>query len=163
MRRLSASVAATAVMALAGACGGQPPAPTIEDPRFARQAEQICARDLQPLRADLSDDEPRQPAEVAPTIEARAASLEVLARKLRALRVQDAARPEVDNWLADWRRYIEVGRRYADALRGGDPDRYSAVADEGLEPQARISAFARTNGFDSCALDGVRLPPREGL
>lgn len=145
------------------ACGGGADAPRIDDPRFAGQAERICSQELPPLRADLSDDEPREPAEVAPTIDDRAASLEALVRSLRALPVKPAARAEVDEWFGDWRRYIDVGRRYADALRDGDPDRYSAVADEGLEPQARISAFARANGFKSCALDGVPLPPREGL
>ena len=147
---------------LAPACGGVD-APRIDDPTFARNADQICAKDLPPLRADLSDDEPREPADVAPTIEARAESLEGLVRKLKAVEVQPGARREVGSWLAEWDTYIEVGRRYAEALREGDPDRYSAVANEGLVPQARISAFARTNGFKSCALDGVPLPPREGL
>lgn len=148
---------------LAPACGGGVDAPRVDDPTFARHAERICAKDLPPLRADLSDDEPREPEEVAPTIEARAESLEGLVGTLKAVEVQPGAQDEVESWLADWDAYIDVGRRYAKALRGGDPDQYSAVADEGLAPQARISAFARTNGFKSCALDGVPLPPREGL
>lgn len=151
------------VALLAPACGGGVDAPRIDDPTFARTAEQICAQDLPPLRADLSDDDPREPEEVAPTIEARAQSLEGLVSRLDAVEVQPGARGEVESWLADWAAYIDVGRRYAKALRERDPDQYSAVANEGLEPQARISAFARTNGFKSCALDGVPLPPREGL
>lgn len=165
MRALSKiAVRSTLLVALlVAACGGGVDAPRIDDAAFASKAERICAADLPPLRADLTDDEPREPDDIAPTIEERAGSLERLVRTLRGLEVQPAARAEVDSWLADWDAYVDVGRRYARALRDGDPDEYSAVADEGLEPQARISAFARTNGFKSCALDGVPLPPREGL
>ena len=160
---MRALVTGTCLLALVTACGGQPDAPRIDDVAFARQAERVCAKELPPLRADLTDDEPREPEEVAPTIEARAEALDELVRTLQALEVQPGARSEVEAWLGDWETYIDVGRRYADALREGDPDQYSAVADEGLAPQARISAFARVNGFESCALDGVPLPPREGL
>lgn len=157
------AAASCALVALGPACGGGTDAPRIDDAKFARRAEEICAEALPPLRADLADDEAREPAEVAPTIEARAASLEELVDELRAVEAEPQARVEVESWLADWDAYVDVGRRYATALRGGDPDRYSAVSEEGLAPQARISAFARTNGFKSCALDGVPLPPREGL
>lgn len=156
----------TAVVAVAwlGACGGDAPeAPTIADQTFARRAEQLCARELPPLRADLADDETREPAEVAPTVVARADSLDQMVAGLRDVPVAPGDRAAVNEWLDDWDAYVQVGRRYAAALKDGDPDRYSAVADEGLEPQRRISAFARANGFDSCALDGVPLPPREGL
>jgi len=148
---------------MTSSCGGGPEAPRIDDPGFAQQAERICAKDFPPLRADLSDDEPREPGEIAPTVEARADSLEAIVRTLRELRVDPKARGAVDDWFTDWATYVGVGRRYADALREGDPERYSMVADEGLESQARISAFARANGFKSCALDGAPLPPREGL
>lgn len=162
LSRISFTTGAVALLLSTG-CGGAPEAPQLDDPGFAREAEKICARDLPPLRADLSDDDPREPAEVAPTIEARAESLEALVTRLRDVEVQPGGRDEVETWLADWDRYVDVGRRYAKALREGDPQRYAAVADEGLAPQARISAFARANGFKSCALDGVPLPPREGL
>ena len=147
---------------LAG-CGGDLDAPRIDDPAFAERAERICAEQLPPLRADLADDEPREPAEVAPTVEARAESLDSLVGSLREVEVRSGARAEVDEWFSDWERYLDVGRRYAEALEAGDPKVYAEVADEGLAPQARISAFARANGFKSCALDGVPLPPREGL
>lgn len=160
---MRAFVTGSCLLALVTACGDEPDAPRIDDAAFARQAERVCAKELPPLRADLTDDEPREPGEVAPTIEARADSLDELVRALKAVEVQPDSRSEVEAWLGDWDAYIDVGRRYAEALREGDPDRYSAVADEGLAPQARISAFARTNGFESCALDGVPLPPREGL
>lgn len=149
--------------ALVAACGGGVDAPTINDPGFAREAERICAKDLPPLRADLSDDEPREPGEVAPTVRARADALEALVEDLRGIAVSAEARSPVDQWFSDWDLYVAVGRRYAAALVEGDPDRYSAVAEEGYEAQARISAFARANGFKSCALDGAPLPPREGL
>ena len=160
---MRALVMGACAIAFVAACGGEPAAPRIDDAAFARQAERICARELPPLRADLTDDEPREPEDVAPTIDARAESLGEFVQSLKALDVRPGARPEVEAWLADWDVYIDVGRRYADALREGDPDQYSSVADEGLEPQARISAFARANGLESCALDGVPLPPREGL
>jgi len=165
MRPVSITAASLWVVVglMTSSCGGGPEAPLIDDPGFAQQAERICAKEFPPLRADLSDDEPREPGEVAPTIESRAESVEAIVRTLRGLRVDPKARGPVDAWFADWATYVDVGRRYADALKEGDPERYSTVAEEGLEPQARISAFARANGFKSCALDGAPLPPRAGL
>ncbi|HUR49677.1 MAG TPA: hypothetical protein VMY88_09160 [Acidimicrobiales bacterium] len=165
MRALSRSGLSLAAVALVviGACGSEPDAARIDDRAFARAAEELCARELPPLRADIADDEPRDPEEVAPTIEARADSLESLVRGLRGIEVGGASRGAVETWLDDWDTYVDVGRRYARALREGNPRRYAAVADEGMAPQARISAFARANNFKSCALDGVPLPPREGL
>lgn len=160
-RRLS--LIALAALSFVVGCGGPPEAPRIGDRSFVRSARELCARELPPLRADLADDEARQPSEVAPTVDARADALAEMVAELRKIPVAADDRDEVGDWLEDWDAYVSVGRRYAAALRDGDPNRYSAVADEGLEPQVRISAFARANGFDSCALDGVPLPPREGL
>ena len=154
---------AAATLSVVAACGGSPTAPQIADQVFVERAERLCARELPPLRADIADDEAREPGEVAPTVEARADSLTEMVAGLRDLPVAGDDRAEVGDWLDDWDAYVSVGRRYAAALRDGDPDRYSAVAEQGLAPQERISAFARANGFESCALDGVPLPPREGL
>ena len=163
MPRSHRALAAAIAVSFLGGCASTPDAPRISDQAFVDRAEGLCARELPPLRADLADDETRQPDEVAPTVEARADSLDAMVAALRELPVAAADRAEVNDWLEDWDAYVAVGRRYAAALRDGDPDRYSAVADAGMEPQVRISAFARVNGFDSCALDGVPLPPREGL
>ena len=151
----------TAGLLVAGACGGSPDAPRIEDSGFTAAAGRLCAAQLPPLRADIADDTPREPAEVAPLVEDRAKKLTALVGELKELDVEPAAQEAVEAWLADWRVYVEVGGRYADALREGDPREYSAVAGEGVGPQERISAFARTNGFEDCALDGVPLPERE--
>ena len=158
LRRVGVPVAALLVLT---GCGNPPEGPRIEDASFTAAAAEICGKALPALRADVADDTPRQPVEVAPTVDERADSLADLVEELRAVDVEEAARPEVEAWLQDWDRYVEVGRRYAAALRSGDPDRYSSVAEEGRGPQERISAFARTNGMDSCALDGVPLPERE--
>ena len=154
---------AVGVLLLGVGCGGGSgsEAARIEDPRFVAGASRICAAELPPLRADVADDTPREPADVAPTVEERAESLADLVDELRMVEVEEAARPEVEAWLRDWDRYVDVGRRYAAALRSGDPNRYSSVAEEGSGPQERISAFARTNDMEPCALDGVPLPERE--
>ena len=151
------------VLSVTAGCGAGDAAPSISDREFSSAADDLCSERLPPLRADISDDAPREPAEVAPTVAARAESLDALVGELRQLPIRSAARPEVDAWLADWDDYIDVGRRYSEALKQGDPQGYSSVAEEGEVPQARISAFARANGLTSCALDGVPLPPREGL
>lgn len=151
----------TAGLTLAAACGGGPEAARIDDPAFTSGAGRLCAERLPPLRADVADDTPREPAEVAPLVEDRAEKLTALVDELAELEVSASARTEVDRWLTDWRTYVRVGRKYAAALRQGDPDGYSAVAEQGVGPQERISAFARTNGFEACALDGVPLPERE--
>lgn len=159
--RFRAAGLIVAAALLAGACGGGPEAQTIDDPQFTSAAQALCAEQLPPLRADITDDTPREPGEVAPVVDERADDLEAVVVELRRIDVDPAARAVVDGWFEDWDLYIDVGRRYADALRGGDPDEYSKVAAEGSEPQARISTFARTNDFEACALDGVPLPERE--
>lgn len=151
----------SASLLVAGACGGSPDAPRIEDSGFTSSAGRLCAAQLPPLRADIADDTPREPSEIAPLVEDRAEKLDVLVGELESLDVVPAARGEIEAWLKDWRVYVKVGGRYAEALREGDPQVYSAVAEEGVEPQERISAFARANGFEDCALDGVPLPERE--
>lgn len=109
----------------------------------------------------MADDETKEPGDVAPVVEDRALRLGAMVAELREIPVAEPARSAVRDWLADWDTYVNVGTRYADALRSGSPAEYSAVAMEGAGPQARISAFARTNRFDACALDGVPLPARE--
>lgn len=163
MSRRAAGWALTSVL-LGGAltaCGGGTKAPTIDAPEFTAAAAALCAERLPPLRADITDDSPKEPAEVAPVVEARADDLKALVDDLREIDAPQSARAEIDAWLADWDTYVAVGRRYASSLRSDDPDAYSAVAAEGNGPQARISDFARANGFEACALDGVPLPERE--
>lgn len=156
------AVAVAGLVLLGPGCGsGAPRAAEIEDENFVAAAEKVCARQLPPLRADVSDDTPREPGEVAPTVARRADALDELVADLRELELDESARAAVEEWLDDWDHYVDVGRRYAEALNSGDPERYSRVADEGAGPQARISAFARTNDMESCALDGVPLPERE--
>ncbi|MBW3537429.1 MAG: hypothetical protein KY395_06645, partial [Actinobacteria bacterium] len=93
-----------AVLLALAACGSTPEVPRIEDASFTAAAREICAEVLPPLRADVSDDTPRQPGEVAPTVESRADSLEELVGDLRALEVEESARAEVEAWLEDWER-----------------------------------------------------------
>ncbi|HEV2755579.1 MAG TPA: hypothetical protein VG318_07355 [Actinomycetota bacterium] len=55
-----------------------------------------------------------------------------------------------DEWLAAWQEYVDLGPRFADALRTGDPEVYEAVGDEGDEPARTMNAIARENEMNAC-------------
>lgn len=159
MRR---SLIALAVLMAAGACGSDPPDVTpIADQAFVTTAAERCGNVLPALRPDLSDKTKRTAAEIAVLVDDRAVKLEAFIAILRRLPVEDSARAAVDEWFADWSGYLAVGRRYAEALRADDPERFQKIAREGDVIQQRISARARASDMDDCALDGVPLPERE--
>jgi hypothetical protein len=162
-RALAISVVAATVLAamVLAACGGEPDAQRIQDPQFVRAAGAECGRAIPPLRPDLHDKSPKKESEVAATVDDRATRLHDLVSVLRGLPVTTDAQSAVGAWLADWDAYVDLGHRYATALRGGDPKVQARVASEATAPLRRISAFARANGMPACALDLVPLPKRE--
>lgn len=162
MTRAARVIATVALVLAVAACGGSTPvAPRITDVRFTTAAAKECARTLPPLRPDIGDDDPKEALEIAPVVADRAEALAALTARLRKIPVTAEDRPAATDWLSDWDRYVEVGRRYSRALTGDDPRVQTSIATLGEGPQRRISAFARVNKMEACALDGVPLPKRD--
>ena len=135
----------------AGACGDDPPVATINDPSFVRQANAICRERIPDLRA--ADRKATSTTELrASTLQARADGLDEVAEELDALPVRPADADRVDAWLADWDRFVEIGRRYAAAVEADDPETYTEIDDEAVDLSERIGRFARGNGLDDCVL-----------
>jgi hypothetical protein len=147
------SVPALFVAALfaAGACASDTPETTIDDPEFVRRANALCARSVPDLRAP--DRQATSTSVVtAERLDEVADGLAEVAADLRRVPVTDAAADEVDAWLDDWERFVEVGHRYAEAVEADDPERYSRIDDEAVELARRMGRFARGNGIDDCVL-----------
>lgn len=128
------------------------PPRTIEDTAFAGQAAALCSDTIPGLRAqpDQNRREERNERATAVRVERAAAGLEELTEEIEDLPVKPADRAEVDDWLEAWREYIAAGRRYADAVRTGDADAFSAQAEASRDSLNRIGRFARANHIDAC-------------
>lgn len=137
--------------AVAAACGNDAPPATIDDARFVRQANAACRSTVPglrpPERGATSTTQLR-----AENLDRTADQLAALADRLRALPVQASAAAQVDTWLADWDRFVAVGRRYAAAVRADDPETYTSIDDEAVELAERMGRFARGNDIDDCVL-----------
>lgn len=128
------------------------PERTINDPAFERAAAAICEKDVPKLRAVKREDDTEDPLEeeTADTVEAVADDLEVMVKRLEAIEVRTPDRAEVAAWFDAYGNYIEAGRAYARAVRGGDEDVYNTVDDQAIEPLKQVRDFARANFIDAC-------------
>jgi Asp-tRNA(Asn)/Glu-tRNA(Gln) amidotransferase A subunit family amidase len=128
------------------------PARTMQDPKFEKAANALCAEKIPPLRAvrreEKSEDDLEK--ETAAAIDKAATKLEGVVAELRTLEVQPKNQSTVAAWLAEFDGYIAAGRHYANALRAGDPEEYTQVDDEAVAPLKAISHFARANYLDAC-------------
>lgn len=128
------------------------PPRTIDDPTFEAAAATLCAERIPPLRAvrreGNTDDNLEE--ETAAEIDRVANELAEVVEDMRTLPVRQADRAEITEWLGHFDDFVDAGRRYADALRTGDPDVYNEVDDDGVAPLKAISRFARANHLDAC-------------
>lgn len=125
---------------------------TINDPAFERAAVAICAEEIPKLRAVRREEDTDDPLEkeTAAKVDQVADDLENMVERLRELDVRPVDRSEVDGWFGAYGDFVEAGRNYATALRGGNEDVYNEVDDEGIEPLKQIRDFARANHMDAC-------------
>lgn len=134
------------------ACSGEdPPVATINDPAFVRRANAVCRERIPELRA--ADRKATSTTQLrASTLEARADGLSEVAEALGELPVRPSDADRIEAWLADWNRFVAVGRRYAEAVKADDPEKYTEIDDEAVKLSQRIGRFARGNGLDDCVL-----------
>ena len=126
------------------------PDPTIADDRFRAAAAEICAGALPALRAERRPERRLSDTEVADRIDEVATELEGVVVDLRAVPVAAADRTEVVAWLDAWDRFIDVGHRYADAIRAGNADAAEDVRRDGDDEATAIGRFASGNRIDAC-------------
>lgn len=156
-RRARLAAAVIAVVLLLGAVaytrGRAPrPEPTIDDPTFVLAANRQCAAVLPRLRAteDTVRSEDAREKETAAAIDRATDGIDQLVADLRDLPMSSTASSKIDAWLNTWGDYTAAGRRYAAAIRAGDPMVYGRIDDESVAPLRQISRFSRANRIDAC-------------
>lgn len=144
------------VMWLTFAEGRADPPDRMEDTEWAEAAEAACAPHRQVIDDLPFASEVRSPEERADLLDAATDELELLVADLEVLRAPraDDEALAVERWLADYRTYLEDRRRYAEAQRDPDHDRYDApfsVTDRGgHQIDVLLDDFARINHMESC-------------
>lgn len=135
------------------------PARTVDDRAYTDAANAVCAKAMPAIRRQPpqagSEDRPSADEAFARRVERTASDLESVLVDLRGLPVADADRDEIDRWLADWDLFIDVGHRFAAALRTGDREHYTKVGAEGDAPSRRIFAFSKANGMPECVFQAA--------
>jgi hypothetical protein len=143
------------VLFLAFGPGRQPPVDRLDDPAFARAAEERCA-----AAVDQVDELPV--ASASHTAEERAEVLDRADAVYRSMLddlddLVDLApagdqRRRAEEWLADWRVYLGDREAYADALRADPGARLlvSSKPGEGRQITGWIDEFAKANRAPSC-------------
>jgi hypothetical protein len=144
------------VVFLAFGPGRQPPIDRLEDPSFARAAEDVCA-------GAVADVEGLPEASEASSAEQRAAVVEEANARFEGMLgdldgLVDLApggdqRDRVERWLADWRTFLGDREEFASALRT-DPEARMLVSEKpgtGRHITAWIDEFARANRMPACA------------
>jgi hypothetical protein len=131
--------------------------PTVDDEDFLADAEAVCedTRDVLTEAARARGDDELSPEEQADAVDATVETLASMVRDLRDLRPPGAEGEEVDDWLAEWERVLESGRRTADALRRDDRDGAEEAALAGQDPARAVNAFAGANGVPACGTTPV--------
>ena len=145
------------VLYLAFGPGRQPPIDRLEDPAFAEAGEVLCADAVADVERLPNAGDAATPAERAEVVDRADA---VYAGMLDDLAVQASTqvpagdeRDRAEEWIADWRVYLDDRAQYADALRT-DPDARLLVSEkpgEGRQITGWIDEFALANRMPSCA------------
>ncbi|HVF73465.1 MAG TPA: DUF2510 domain-containing protein [Acidimicrobiales bacterium] len=135
------------------------PARTVEDTAFTDAAQQVCARRMPAILKQPpepgGEDKPNADEQLAQRVERTATDLSGVMTELRAIPVAEPDRVEVEGWFRDWATFIDVGHRYAGALRRGKPAEFRKVGDEGTAPSRRIYVFAKANGMPDCVFSAT--------
>lgn len=135
------------------------PPRSVEDTAFTAAAESVCARTMPAILEQPpepgGDDEPPADEAFAQRIEKTATDLSGVLAELRRIPVAAPDRPEIEAWLGDWALFIDVGHRYAAAVRRGKPSEFKKVGAQGDAPSRRIYQFSKANDMPSCVFSSV--------
>lgn len=125
----------------------------LDDPAFARAAEQRCAAVLDELARLPGAPEAVDALDRARQIDESTVILAELVDDLMAIAPDPAGRDGdlVRRWLADWVVYIGDRYAYADDFRNGIDAPFAVTAVRGEQVTEPIDAFAVVNAMPSCA------------
>jgi hypothetical protein len=143
------------VVFLAFGPGRQPPLDRLEDPSFARAAEDVCVSavaDVEGLPEASEASSAEQRAGVVAEANARFEGMLGDLDGLVDLAPGGDQRDRVERWLADWRTFLGDREEFASALRT-DPEARMLVSEKagtGRHITAWIDEFARANRMPSC-------------
>jgi hypothetical protein len=144
------------VIYLAFGPGRQPPIDRLENPGFGVAAEARCAEALRTIDALPSAEESRTPSERADAVESANEELARMLDDLGARTPSGADGRFVEEWLDDWRLYLDDRERYAEAVRGDAdaPFLVSVKPGENRQVTGWIDEFAKANRMPSCQSPG---------
>ena len=154
----TAAILALAVMAGFWIWAFSPLAPSshpdvLEYAAYTVVAEERCARTMAEMDLLPGAAEATGPADRAEQIRESTTLLEGMLADLRdeaeVLIGQDAEL--VEDWLADWRTYLEDRRAYAETLAGGSDPPFTVTARDGEAITGFIDLFAEVNAMAGCA------------
>ena len=139
---------------------GRPDLPkrTVYDTAFIAAASEECRsgdlaklKDERPKPGTREGRNPGTEEQVAAQVEDAATRLAAVAARLGNLPVAADDRADVEAWLGDWARYVELGREYADAVRAKRPEQ-TKIASDGAEAGRRVTVFAQANKLSDCTI-----------
>lgn len=138
------------VLYLAFGPGRQPPPDRLDDPAFAREAEQVCAAALDDVASLPRASQAETASERAGVVDEANERFGQMLVELQHLTPAGADGEIVTAWLTDWRTYLGDREAYADALRS-DPDaRLFVTAKDREQITEFIDAFAADNRMPAC-------------
>jgi hypothetical protein len=143
------------VLYLAFGPGRQPPIDRLDDPAFAEAGEARCAEavaEVDELPGAGATTDAADRADVVDRADAIYGRMLDDLEGLTHLAPAGDQRDHAEEWLADWRLYMNDRAEYADALRA-DPDArllVSEKAGEGRQVTGWIDEFALANRMPSC-------------
>jgi hypothetical protein len=129
----------------------EPPPDRLDDTAFAPQAEEICTATLQRLDQLPNAHDAAGPTERAAIVEQSNEDLATMLAALeRALPAGERDRRMLDQWLADWRTYLDNRRDYADRLRRQGDTRIYVSEKDGRQITVAVDRFAEVNRMPTC-------------
>lgn len=129
----------------------------IDDRAWAERAEDICvaARDDREALADYREMEQADAAMLAERgalIDRATDIVEAALDDVVSVTPSDPKGQDlVPQWEADYRRYVDDRRTYAERLRAGEDGPFTETALEGIPISEKLERFARDNEMPACA------------
>jgi hypothetical protein len=128
------------------------PAPDLlDDATFSTHAEQTCARTLQQLDRLPPAHEAAAATERAAVVEQSNQELAAMLTDLRAaMPAGERDRRMLEEWLGDWRTYLDNRLDYVDRLRTEGDTRIFVAEKDGRQITVAIDRFAEVNHMPTC-------------
>ena len=139
------------VLYLAIGPGRQDPPDKLGDATFAIAAQERCEEALDVVRQLPLASETRSADVRAEVVDDANASFAAMLDDLAAIVPSGEDGEIVEDWLADWRTYLDDRERYAEALHEDPSSRLLVSPKQGQHITEYIDAFAQDNHMPACS------------